>query len=815
MTELSEQVKWEKEMLSFGIARFRSQEAKAKERGAITETNAGAKLLKGYLAQVSQHIQLHCTGNNRGKYAKLIRTVDPDKLAMFALNCIISSIYEDVAMASVVQKIGTMIEDELKFTKFYIENPAFFDSLQRDLDNKNSNNYRHRHRVLTHTMNKQGIQWLRWDNTTVCGAGELVLRLTLESTDLVKRELIRRGGKTHALLVATPEVHEWIRSSNDAMAVLLPDRMPCLIKPVPWTDPQNGGYHTPRLRMSTPLVKIRRGQSGDIQKSLLVDADITKVTTAINAMQDTAWRINVKVLETMQEVWDNNLAIGMPDSEPYTVPPSPIPRDKTELDESDTFALDMWKQEAREIYSLEQKRRGLVLGISRTMRIGQMLKDKEEFYYVYQCDFRGRVYAATSGVSPQGSDHAKGVLEFKTAEPLGKDGFFWLGVHGANKFGYDKVSYADRDTWAQSNIDNWRRVAEDPISNRTYWKDADKPYQFLAWVLEYVRAFDSKDRTKFESRIPIALDGSCNGLQHFSAMLRDTVGGSAVNLVAASKPADIYQEVADVCTEKLRQIAIRNDGEGNAARNWLSLFKLLGTDGMSRKLSKTPVMTLPYGSTQQACTSSIFKWYKEQGVEHFPVNTNFLHCIMLSKLLWQSISEVVIAARAAMNWIQECSSKLAKKQHPLHYTSELGFPVFQGSRKVIIKRIDSKVGGTRMQMRIALDQEALDIKKQRQGSSPNLVHHIDATHMMMCINEGVEQGITSFAMIHDDFGVHANKVTAWHKIIREQFIKLHEVDLLAKFKQEQETLYDMTLPDTPEMGDLDLSGVLKSKYFFG
>ena len=39
------------------------------------------------------------------------------------------------------------------------------------------------------------------------------------------------------------------------------------------------------------------------------------------------------------------------------------------------------------------------------------------------------------------------------------------------------------------------------------------------------------------------MDGSCNGLQNFSAMLRDEVGGKAVNLIPSDKPQDVYMEV--------------------------------------------------------------------------------------------------------------------------------------------------------------------------------------------------------------------------------------------------------------------------------
>jgi DNA-directed RNA polymerase len=199
----------------------------------------------------------------------------------------------------------------------------------------------------------------------------------------------------------------------------------------------------------------------------------------------------------------------------------------------------------------------------------------------------------------------------------------------------------------------------------------------------------------------------------------------------------------------------------------------------------------------------------------FPKNTNFRHAIYLSPILWDSISEVVIAARAAMRWVQEASSKLSKQGHALEYTSALGFPVKQANPVLKIHRIRTTIGG-QIRIHTGVETDKLNVRKMRQGSSPNLIHSVDASHMMMCINEGVERGIHSYAMIHDDFGVHASRVDEWQDIIRRTFVQLHtEHDILAEFKALHETRHDITLPDLPSKGTLDLNGVLESPYFFG
>ena len=813
MTDLNSELAWEKSMMNYGVERFRHQERKAKDRKAFTETNGGRRLLRGYLSQVSEFIAHYLAGNQpggrrRSKYAAILDTLPPDKLALFTLTEMVSAVFGERDVTSACNRIGAMVEDELRFTEFKITKPELFDELQRDLDNRNSGNYRHRHRVLTHSMNKAGIDWNKWSVEMCVQVGSLLLSLALDATDIITKETVRQGRKSKVVLRATPEVLQWISDSDEALAAMLPDRMPTLIPPEDWTTHYDGGYHLPRLRSSTGLVKFRRGRAGGEHRGIVRRADLARVTQAVNGMQNTSWRINKRVLAALQAVWEANLGVGMPPSQPYTVPKSPIEPGKKDLTPAEKEMLEAWKIEARELHALEKHRQSLVLGVSRTMRIGNMLKDKESIYYVYQLDFRGRIYATTSGVSPQGSDPAKGVLEFAEGKPLGPRGAYWLKVHGANKYGEDKCSYDERVAWIDARRDQWCAVARDPLGYRDLWKDADKPYQFLAFCFEYADYVEQGDA--HECRLPVALDGSCNGLQHFSAMLRDAVGGRAVNLLPAERPADIYQDVADVCTAKLR------GSTDTAAQNWIAFLDKHHDGKLPRKASKKPVMTLPYGSTQQACTSSLFSWYVEQQLDFFPEGTAFGHCVFLSKLLWDSIGEVVIAARAAMDWVQGCAGMLAKEDHPLHFHTALGFPVYQASPNTNIKRVCHRIGGAQMRLNVKTELPGISSRKQRQGSSPNLVHSVDATHMMMCINAGLAAGFSHFAMIHDDFGTHACHIDQWQAIIREQFVKLHtEFDVLQRFKDDLEERTDIELPPVPATGTLDLDKVLKSPYFFG
>ena len=101
-------------------------------------------------------------------------------------------------------------------------------------------------------------------------------------------------------------------------------------------------------------------------------------------------------------------------------------------------------------------------------------------------------------------------------------------LHSWNSsFGEDKISFSERCQWVEKNHDKIIASASNPLDNR-WWCGADDPFSFLAWCFEYK---DYKEQgANFLSHCCIAMDGSCNGLQHFSAMLRDEIGGKSVNL---------------------------------------------------------------------------------------------------------------------------------------------------------------------------------------------------------------------------------------------------------------------------------------------
>ena len=57
---------------------------------------------------------------------------------------------------------------------------------------------------------------------------------------------------------------------------------------------------------------------------------------------------------------------------------------------------------------------------------------------------------------------------------------------------------------------------------------------------------ESGDPTRHASGLPVQMDGSCNGLQHYAALGRDVEGAFQVNVSPSDRPQDVYSAVCDI-----------------------------------------------------------------------------------------------------------------------------------------------------------------------------------------------------------------------------------------------------------------------------
>ena len=800
---LSDQIEWEQTLSKRGVERYTANQDRLRTSGEADKTEGLQYLLKERLQDVAKVISKHrerATGKS-ARYNRLLRIVTPTpddtlRVALMGVQTTFQAMHEGRrnTLLKTAIMIGRRVEAELKCRMFQATNPAYYHVMEKSLKEQNVNDYLHKYTVYMKMFKKFELERTDLDPMEQSHLGFRVLDAVLEVFhDVVVKQKVKEFAKTIWRLRTTPEFDKWVHEFENARSLLNPMTMPCKIPPAAWDGRGAGGYYTPELKSTTRFIKTKSRE----HRKYTNQFDPVQHRQAVNSMQRTPWKINTQVLNVQQEIYSRGLGVGLPSSAQVAIPTFPphlaeIPRE--ELTDVQKTEVQVWKQLAKAAHGKEKKRQSAVVAFMQAYKAAQELRDWDKFYYVYTCDFRGRIYCETSGLSPQGADVAKGLITFAHGVKLGDTGVKWLAIQGANTYGEDKLPYADRVKWVQDNEQHIRQTAEDPIGSRSWWGEADKPYQFLAFCFEWVKCDYGRDRSALSS-IPVGLDGSCNGLQHFSAMLRDEVGAKATNLLPCSKPEDIYQEVADVCSRFLATV------DDPRARKWLEV-------GLTRKLAKRPVMTLPYGATQTSARQYVFEWCQDYWND-FDLDEKYMweYAMYLTPHLWSAIGSTVTAATSGMSWLQRNVGNEYCK-----WLTPVGFPVYQYYKTVPILVVRTKLcGGVTLQLKIADFDYYGEPKKsgQKSGIAPNFVHSIDSTHMVMTINS---TDFSSYAMIHDDYGTHAGNTEKLFKAIRVSFHRLYTKYNPLEDWGVQVGANMLTLPAS---GSYDIDDILKADYFFG
>lgn len=806
------QVELELETYAFGKERMRKAIERNEEKGGAPNNPYAQSVYRRFVLPLAERIKADMETPRIGRaqaHVPLLKGMDPEAVAFVAVRGCLSVCLKgdkDKAGRDVVREVGTNVYHEHLLTQFADSEPTLFYHLLNDMDRKLSVNESHRMTVFKMQGKKNGVEFSEWSQAQRDQVGSYLID-QMSNMGMVDVRVLsetqtkgtRRVRRTNIEVSLSEDVTKLIKQVTDFVIETTPYFLPCVEQPRDWIAIDDGGFHTTEMRRLSPwMVKSYTSTRDDYRTE-----ELRQEMDAVNTLQRVKWRINRGLLDAVSRVaqhFDMEEIIAQAES---PKPHKPIwltkGMTKESMDENQLKEFKKWKREVAEWHTSEKIRSSKSNRFYNAVRVARKFVDYPEIYFVYFVDFRGRKYAQTTGVSPQGSDLQKALLEFAEGKPLDtREAQEWFCIAGANRWGYDKASLADRVQWVKDHHDQIVSFALDPVDNAD-WKDADKPLQFLAWCLEYAnwKTYGSR----FRSRIAVGMDGSCNGLQNFSAMLRDSVGGIATNLIPSELPKDIYQTVADKLTCILE--GLEEDATGFRSM-WLN-------HGLSRNLVKRSVMTLPYGSRPSSWAEFIVKDYLQAGM--WPELDRALHdraARFLSRHLGVAIADTVVAAAGAMEWLQKASAAILRQGYDrIQWITPSGFPVTQVYWETEEHRINTKLCGN---AKLSIRHDTDDPKKSRHrnGIAPNFVHSLDASHLTLVVNRAKAEGINAFAMIHDDYGTHAADTVRLYRIIREVFVEMYQKhDVLEEFR----AAYGF-LPVPPPMGTLDLTQVLDSKYFF-
>lgn len=826
------QVRLEEEMTTKGAEKYFRDVNNAKNRLNEDGTAYGQAILAHRLELVSEAIGKWKDTASKGAAGRfsnsypLIKDVPNHTLAFLTMKNVLAGVSSLRTLQHVGVSIGVAVEDEVRFAQIREEERKKYDKIVEGASKRSAYHYKHFYAVRSAD---RFSTWERWSRTDRLHVGTKLLDILMETVGIVEitHQKVEKN-QSIKYVKARPETLEWIEKKNNVISMLRPVYEPMVVQPKDWVDPYSGGYISSNIR---PLKLVKTKNKAYMEE--LQNTEMPIVYSAVNALQHTPWQINSQILEVMSTLWDNGSAIaGLPSRDGIPMPPKPHDID------TNVEAKREWRIQAAKAHTQNLSIMGQRVAFNMALDIAKRYEKYRKLYFPYQLDFRGRIYAVPH-LNPQGADYHKALLRFANGKPLGEEGWKWLAILGANLAGNDKVSLEDRVHWVMDNEDEILGIANDPYSNRGWCGsiggvEIDKPWQFLAFCFEWKGYTEHGEN--FVSKLPVAMDGSCSGIQHFSAMLRDHIGGKAVNLVPAELPQDVYQLVANKVLEQIAHDLeqgtpdeLRHTEQGTAyvKTGTKSLAQQWTDFGVTRKVTKRSVMTLAYGSKEygfkEQLMEDIIRPAKQacdrEGKEFVFQGDGYQAAQYMAKAIWNAVNQVLVKAGEAMKWLQSVASLAASEELPVRWSTPVGFPVMQAYPDLEKRKVKTSISGKLVYLTMYREKDNLDRRRQSQGIAPNFVHSCDAAHMMLTIVRAEQEGIKNFAMIHDSFGTSAGDTEELFRIVRESFVEMYgEVEVLESFRDEIcSQLSDKNIPKVqalPAKGELDLTGVLDSRYCF-
>ena len=375
-----------------------------------------------------------------------------------------------------------------------------------------------------------------------------------EDANIIKN-LWRNGMRSIFILSSTQTSNEGtlsldfneniIQDNIDKITNILPTNLPMLCQPNKWSDTEYGGYLNHSIEKKELITGIGANNYHRISK-------LNNLYNAVNYLNSLKFRANTELLDF---ILLNKIFIF-----------------------KNYYHSDRTLSEDKINYNI--LRDFVTLEIAKTF-------SNVPFYLNTFADWRGRIYAHSHYLSYQGSDLSLALLQFDGGQYSSKSCLYFFKVYGANLHDENQISrapYKDRIKWVDTNENKILSMDSDFILS------AGSRFAFISFCLAY-RRFRAGNKVY----LPIWLDATCSGIQHFATMLKDVELAKSVNVISDSskgndglneKVRDIYSEMIEPTYKKIGEFVDLNP----------SFFKLLNVK-FTRKLIKPTIMTRVYNVT--------------------------------------------------------------------------------------------------------------------------------------------------------------------------------------------------------------------------
>ena len=858
---VKQELERESRMQANGAHRYIKRADKAMPSTKNISNNILANVLPEVALRMRQKIdkQLLPHKGRPPSWITYVQHIDSFVLAGMALNIMVDAVRKGNARNTVYVAIGERIELENIRIALEIEGGR---KLVTEVENKimkQSQKFWER-RILLKSMieNQKFTTVTTWSPETHVDAAQELVNAVLEVSNIFDTWDRNVKGSTKSYFGLLPEASQLIADMEYREAWLSPIVEPMVVKPNKRTGFVTGGYLDETTASLVPLIKNASYSQRKTLEHQLSTGKKLKFMEALNAVQDTPLSINVYALQAVEWAWENDKEISKF--------PTKVKIDQEEMPK-DFFNLPI---EQQQFFKANQKKTevknreidGHIVTMVQDLKVARDLCDFDCFWIVWQFCTRGRIYCA-SPFCYHREDSIKSLFLLANGKVLDDNGQYWLAIHIANVGDFDKVSKKsldDRIQWVMDNQEMIYDVGRNFEKTFDIWKTADKPFQFVAACNAWANFKDFPET--YECGIPVSLDGSSSGTQHYSAASLSSSDGQLVNLIDSEVPQDLYGAVADKVNVKLHKLidgyipVINRDEDGNVikdktleiARSWLTPVDTYVNGvkeniypGLTRAICKRSVMTYGYSSVKygfaeqlmEDCISKIDDKVMRGKIERNPFGNDEPQqrksANLLAGIIYESVQEVLTSVSEGMKFFSAISGLLAHEGKHVKFKNKMEFPMQQKYTHWDVKKVRiflfDRVTQLKKRAQVSVrtnKSRKVDKKKSKQSVSANLIHSQDSCHLLATVlNMQDNYDINDFFLIHDAFATVPNDVEGMYSAVRESFVDLYDGYCLltdvankARKKLSDEGRAKLDQLEIPKKGALDLHAIMESKYCF-
>ena len=737
---------------------------------------------------------------SNSQYVNINKAVGGDKVAALALTLMFRVLLKDeeVSFQNLSTTLGKAIVLESMIDQANHISPLYMRRVFEGIDRKAVRSSKHLEGVYRSALNQVSGDSIRYSlkSADYIHIGKYSLDALWKAGLL---DMSRRcvHGKEVVRYALQEDVLSYITSENNFKRFFKfsPSSRYMLAPPDDWVSQHGGGYLSEYRKNRHGLMILNHKVSKETRLEVLktfTAENYPLVFEAGNYIQSIPYVVDERVVELVKEVWQKDYGIfGIPKRTYPEYAPFPFKEGwkKEDATEEELKVFSAWNRGKSDWYTDKKKHASQVY---QTYSILNSVPTGRAMWFPVACDTRGRWYYSAT-VSPQGDDMQKAMLQFYEKKPLGKRGLYWLKVHLATSLGVDDIRFDLRVAHVDAIWDGILRALDNPVDMHESFGD-EAPLTAYITALEIRNALESGDPESYMCGIPVHMDATVSGTQHFSAMLRDPVGALFTNLQdnGTDKKSDLYTHVANKVLERVRLCE-----ESEYKKFWLE-------HGISRTMAKQPVMTFNYAVTKITVADYVRMVYNEETGEKIDGKCSFY----LADKIFEGVAEAIPSAHHGMEFLKACVREVGDE--PITWITPSGFKVYHDRPNTRLKRLNVRSAGV-VKVVAREDIEGCNRSEMVSAIAPNFIHSYDAAHLTLTALAMKDKGMVG-AFIHDSIGTHPCDVDVFHEVVRDKFVKMYSdvgADVMGDLKRSLGAEVE-----SPLQGDFDLELVRDSEFFF-